>query len=182
MSQEAEDAVRTLLSSLGERVEREGLKDTPARVVRALREMTSGYEVDPREVLSRTFAEECDEVVVVRDIAFTSLCEHHVLPFTGTADVGYLPGKVVGLSKIARLVDCFARRLQIQERLTRQIAVALMEHLGARGAGVILRAHHACMGCRGVLKPRTEMVTSCMLGVFRDDRGARQELLALCRG
>lgn len=173
-------AVVELLYHIGEDPGREGLLDTPARVARALREMTSGYEEDPAEILGTTFDVACDELVVLRGIRFTSLCEHHMLPFTGTATVGYLPGaRVVGLSKLARLVLCFARRLQVQERLTRQVARAIMEHLDAAGAGVVVRAHHHCMGCRGVKQPDAEMVTSAMLGAFRDDPAARAELLAL---
>ena len=126
--------------------------------------MTSGYADDPAEILARTFEESSDEMVVLRGISFHSTCEHHMLPFYGEASVGYLPGKVVGISKLARLVDCFARRLQIQERLTRQIAESVEEHLEARGVGVIIRAHHLCMGCRGVRQQTTEMVTSAMLG------------------
>ena len=122
---------------------------------------------DPAEILSRTFEEASDELIVLRGIEFHSICEHHLLPFHGTAAVGYLPGKVVGISKLARLVHCFARRLQIQERLTRQIADAVAEHLDARGVAVVIRAHHLCMGVRGVKLPATEMITSAMLGAFR---------------
>ena len=141
--------------------------------------MTSGYGDDPAEILARTFEESSDEMVVLRGISFHSTCEHHMLPFYGEASVGYLPGKVVGISKLARLVDCFARRLQIQERLTRQIAESVEEHLEARGVGVIIRAHHLCMGCRGVRQQTTEMVTSAMLGTLRNDAMARAEFLRL---
>lgn len=178
---EAEAAVRQLLRYLGEDTERAGLKDTPGRVVRALTEMTAGKNERPEHVLKRTFEEQCDEMIVLRGIRFTSLCEHHLLPFDGTANVGYLPGKVVGLSKLARLVECFSRRLQMQERMTKQIADALEEHLSAKGSGCIIRAKHACMGCRGVRKPDAEMVTSCLLGVFRTDDKARSEFLSFCR-
>lgn len=177
-------AVRELIRWIGEDPDRPGLRDTPDRVVRALKEMTQGYSQSPAEILSRVFHEDFDEIVVVRGIAFTSLCEHHLLPFTGVADVGYLPGGkgIVGLSKIARLVDCFSRRLQVQERLTKEIAGAIEEHLEARGVGVVIQAHHSCMACRGVRKAGAEMVTSVMKGIFRDDRGARAELLELFRG
>lgn len=157
-----------------------GMEDTPQRVYRALVEMTSGYREDPATILSTVFEEPCDEVVVLKGIQFVSLCEHHMLTFTGTVDVGYIPGKVVGLSKLARLVDCFARRFQIQERMTRQIATSIMEHLKAEGAAVVVRAVHSCMACRGVKKQGATMVTSSMLGSFRTDVAARMEFLHLC--
>ncbi|HKS23806.1 MAG TPA: GTP cyclohydrolase I FolE [Thermoanaerobaculia bacterium] len=178
---EAEEAVTTLLRFIGEEPERDGLRDTPARVVKAWREMTAGYDEDPAEILSRTFAETSDEMVILRGISFYSTCEHHLLPFYGEAVVGYLPGKVVGISKLARLVECFAKRLQVQERMTRQIAEAVEKHLEARGVGVVLRAHHLCMGCRGVRQEETEMVTSSMLGTLRTDATSRAEFLRLCR-
>ncbi|MDQ3283283.1 MAG: GTP cyclohydrolase I FolE [Acidobacteriota bacterium] len=177
--EEAEDAVRTLLRYVGEDVTRDGLLDTPQRVARAWRELTSGYDEEPATILGRTFAEECDELVVLRGIAFYSTCEHHLLPFYGEATVGYLPGRVVGISKLARLVSCFARRLQIQERFTSQVADAIEEHLEARGVGVVLEAHHLCMGCRGVRQPETAMLTSAMRGVLRTDAIARSEFLRL---
>jgi GTP cyclohydrolase I len=176
----AKQAVTTILRFIGEEPERDGLLDTPARVVKAWREMTAGYREDPAEILSRTFEESSDELVILRGISFHSVCEHHLLPFIGTASVGYLPGKVVGISKLARLVHCFARRLQIQERLTRQIADAVAAHLDARGVGVIVKAHHLCMGCRGVRQQETEMVTSAMLGTLRSDATSRSEFLRLC--
>src|SRR5262245_15437847 len=176
-SANVEDAVVTLLRWVGEDPERDGLRDTPARVAKAWREMTSGYDDDPAEILSRTFDESSDEMIILRGISFYSTCEHHLLPFYGTATVGYLPGKVVGISKLARLVECFARRLQIQERMTRQIAEAVQTHLEARGVGVVLRAHHLCMGCRGVRQEETEMVTSSMLGTLRIDPASRSEFL-----
>jgi GTP cyclohydrolase I len=176
---EAEEAVTTLLRFIGEEPERDGLRDTPARVVKAWREMTAGYAEDPAEILSRTFAETSDEMVILRGISFYSTCEHHLLPFYGEAVVGYLPGKVVGISKLARLVECFAKRLQVQERMTRQIAEAVEKHLDARGVGVVLRAHHLCMGCRGVRQEETEMVTSSMLGTLRTDATSRAEFLRL---
>ena len=178
---EAEEAVATLLRFIGEEPERDGLRDTPARVVKAWREMTAGYAEDPAEILARTFDESSDELVILRGISFYSTCEHHLLPFYGQAVVGYLPGKVVGISKLARLVECFAKRLQVQERMTRQIAEAVEAHLEARGVGVVLRAHHLCMGCRGVRQEETEMVTSSMLGTLRTDATSRAEFLKLCR-
>lgn len=175
-----EDAVVRLLTWLGEDPGREGLRDTPRRVLRALAELTAGYQQDPAAILAREFTVAYDELVVVRAVPFWSLCEHHLLPFSGTAAVGYLPSdRVVGLSKLVRLVECFARRLQLQERLTVAIAEALMDHLRARGAGVVLQARHACMECRGVRAMTAETVTSAMLGRFREDAAARAELLTL---
>jgi GTP cyclohydrolase I len=179
---EGEDAVVSLIRLIGEDPSRDGLLRTPERVVKALREMTSGYREDPARILATTFDESSDELIVLRGIEFYSICEHHLLPFYGNVSVGYLPGKVVGISKLARVVDCFARRLQIQERLTRQIGSAIAEHLEARGTGVIVRAHHLCMGCRGVKLPSTELVTSAMLGTLREDAVTRAEFLRLCGG
>lgn len=176
----SEEAVKVLLRSVGENPDRDGLQGTPGRVVRALEEMTCGYRMDPKEVLSRTFEEDYDEMILLRGTHFSSLCEHHLLPFTGIAHIGYLPGKVVGLSKLARLLDCFSKRLQMQERITKQIAEALQEHLQAKGVGVVLCSSHCCMSCRGVMKGGAEMVTSVMLGVMREDRQARMEFLSLC--
>jgi GTP cyclohydrolase IA len=177
------DGVRSLLKAIGEDPDRAGLRETPARVWRAMREMTKGYWENPVEILRTTFDETCNEMVVVRGIDFTSLCEHHLLPFVGSAVVGYLPnGHVVGLSKIPRLVDCFARRLQVQERMTIQIATAMMECLNPLGVGVILTAKHACTGCRGVRKANAEMITSSLLGAFREDERTRSEFLNLGRG
>lgn len=174
------DAVVRLLEWVGEDPTRPGLIDTPARVVKAWAEMTKGYAQDPAEILSRTFPDRCDEMVLVTGIDFVSLCEHHVLPFTGTATVGYLPGeRVVGLSKIPRLVHAFARRLQVQERLTFQIAHAIDTHLKPGGVGVVVTAHHSCMSCRGVRLAGARMVTSAMLGDLRDDPRARAEFLSL---
>jgi len=177
---EAEQAVTALLRLIGEDPGRDGLRDTPGRVVKALLEMTAGYDESPAEILSTTFAEHSDELIVLRGIDFHSICEHHLLPFQGVAHVGYLPGKVVGISKLARLVHCFARRLQIQERMTQQIAHAVETHLEARGAGVIVSAHHLCMGCRGVRLPATQLVTSAMLGTLRNNAETRSEFLRLC--
>jgi GTP cyclohydrolase I len=175
----AQEAVSTLLRFIGEDIDRDGLRDTPARVVKTWREMTSGYAEDPAEILSRTFEESSDEMIILRGISFYSTCEHHLLPFYGEAVVGYLPGKVVGISKLARLVECFAKRLQIQERMTRQIAESIEKYLEARGVAVVLRAHHLCMGCRGVRQEETEMVTSSMLGTLRTDATSRSEFLKL---
>ena len=179
---DAREAVTTLLRWVGEDPSRDGLLDTPRRVAKALREMTAGYAEDPAEILATTFEESSDELVILRGISFYSTCEHHLLPFYGTASVGYLPGKVVGISKLARLVQCFGQRLQIQERLTRQIAEAVSEHLEARGVGVVVRAHHLCMGCRGARQPSTEMVTSAMLGSLRKNAVSRAEFLRLAEG
>lgn len=168
-----------LLGYIGEDAERDGLRGTPARVVKALAELTAGYAQDPAELLAVRFEATYDEMVVVRDVGFTSLCEHHMLPFVGTCTLGYIPapGGVVGLSKLARLVDVFARRLQIQERLTQQIAGAIEEHLEPLGVGVVVQAEHACMSHRGVSK-KAPMVTSCLLGVMRSKPEVRAEFLA----
>jgi GTP cyclohydrolase I len=177
------DLVDSLLVELGEDPDRQGLKSTPDRVARALRELTSGYGVRPEEVIAgAVFDQDYDEMVVVRDINFYSLCEHHMLPFFGQVHVGYLPkGKVVGLSKIPRLVEVFSHRLQIQERLTRQVAEALNSALEPRGVGVVVAARHLCMEMRGVETPGGRMMTSCMLGTFRRDPRTRAEFLDLVR-
>jgi GTP cyclohydrolase I len=183
----AETAMGIVLSHLigVENASDPGIRDTPKRFYKALLEMTEGYNQDPKEILEKEFdLEYPDEVIILKDIPFTSVCEHHLLPFYGIADVAYIPGdrnKVVGLSKLARLVDFFAKRLQMQERITRQVAEALSEHLKAKGAAVVLEAEHSCMACRGVKKAGAKMVTSCMLGVFRHDAMARSEFLTLCR-
>lgn len=174
-----ERAVRYLLEGLGEDAQRDGLRDTPKRVARAYHEMTSGYRDRPERLLATTFDVSYDEMVILKNVHFVSLCEHHLLPFTGEAHVGYMPGKkVVGLSKMARLVHCFARRLQVQERMTQQIAETMMEHLKPRGVAVILKAHHSCMSCRGVKQESAKMVTSAMLGSMRD-AAQRAEFLQL---
>ncbi|HEY1455923.1 MAG TPA: GTP cyclohydrolase I FolE [Candidatus Dormibacteraeota bacterium] len=175
--------VETLLTELGEDPERQGLKATPARVSRALRELTDGYGVRPEDVIAdAVFDQDYDEMVVVKDIPFYSLCEHHMLPFFGTSHVGYLPkGRVVGLSKIPRLVGVFAHRLQLQERLTKEIAEALNSTLEPKGVGVVVEARHLCMEMRGVQKPGGQMITSCMLGTFRRDPRTRAEFLDLVR-
>lgn len=177
---DAEDSVVRLLQFIGEDPRREGLKDTPRRVVKAWKEMTVGYGQDPAQILSTVFTEKYDEIVAVPSIEFVSMCEHHCLSFSGHAHVGYLPDKnVVGLSKLARLVDCFARRLQIQEKMTRQISDAIQEYLKPRGVAVIVEAKHSCMSCRGVMKQDSAMVTSAMLGVFSDNPAARAEFMEL---
>lgn len=176
----AENVAR-LLQFIGEDPKRDGLLDTPKRVVKALREMTVGYKMDPKAILSRTFdAGGYDEMVVLRGIGFASMCEHHMLPFTGTAVVAYIPGdRVVGISKLARLVDCYARRLQIQERLTRQIADEVHSVLSPKGYGVVLQAEHQCMSCRGVGKQGANMVTSALGGIIKEDVAARAEFMRL---
>jgi GTP cyclohydrolase IA len=173
--------VREILGQLGENPERDGLKRTPERFEKALRFLTSGYQQDPAKLLNGAmFDVAYDEMVVVKDIEVYSLCEHHLLPFFGKCHVAYLPGKrVVGLSKVARLVDMFARRLQIQERLTSQIANAIQEQLHPQGVGVILEARHLCMVMRGVEKQNSTTTTSAMLGAFRDNKQTRDEFLAL---
>lgn len=178
---EAEVGVESLIKLCGDYPDRPGMKDTPQRVTKAFLEMTSGYEKDPAAILSKRFECTSDEMVVVRGIQFVSLCEHHMLPFTGTADIAYIPnGFVVGLSKLPRLVECFAKRFQIQEGLTMQIAhamkVAVSQHVG-----VVLTAKHSCMGCRGVMQPNAEMVTSCMLGAFKENQTTRSEFLSLVK-
>lgn len=178
----AEDAVSTLLYTIGEDPAREGLIDTPKRVVKALKEMTSGYNDDPREILGTCFQADYDQMVVLKGISFTSVCEHHLLPFVGTAAVGYIPsGKVVGLSKLARVTLCFAKRLQLQEQMTTQIANAINDALSPIGVGVVISAAHQCMACRGVQMSGATMVTSALLGQMREPE-VRAEFLRLCNG
>ena len=182
---EAEAAVRTLLRWAGDDPEREGLLDTPARVARSYRELFAGYEVDPRDYLERTFEEVggYDELVVLKDIRFVSFCEHHMLPVVGRAHVGYLPtDRVVGISKLARVVHGFARRLQIQEKMTSEIANAIQEVLRPQGVGVVIEAEHSCMTLRGVNTAGASLSTSCLMGVVRDDARTREEFLRLVRG
>lgn len=181
VSEYLQKALRNFLQA-GMTQDKETLENTPGRFVKALEEMTEGYGMDPKEILSKVFEDSYDEVVILRGIEFNSLCEHHLLPFSGTVDVGYIPGRVVGLSKLARLVDCYSRRLQMQERMTRQIAEALAEHLGAKGVAVVSRGRHSCMCHRGVRKANAEMICSTMLGAFRDNSDARAEFLMLCQG
>ncbi|HEY6538404.1 MAG TPA: GTP cyclohydrolase I FolE [Candidatus Dormibacteraeota bacterium] len=178
-----ESLVRELLGELGEDPQRAGLQDTPRRVAQSLRFLTSGSEPDLDRILGQAvFKEPYDELVVVRDITFYSLCEHHLLPFYGMAHVGYLPnGRILGLSKIPRLVDAFARRLQVQERMTSEIAQTLQRHLEPRGAAVVLEADHLCTMMRGVEKPGNRTVTSSMTGIFRRDPRTRAEFMGLIR-
>lgn len=176
----AEDAIRTLLRWAGEDPAREGLRDTPGRVVEAYRDWFSGYAVDPRAYLRRTFEEMAgyDEMVVLRDIEFESHCEHHMAPIIGRAHVGYLPtNKVVGISKLARVVDVFARRFQVQEKMTAEIARCINDVLQPRGVGVVIEAVHECMTTRGIHKRGVSMITSKMLGTFRTDARTRAEFL-----
>ena len=176
-----EDAVKSILESIGEDPEREGLIDTPARVKRAWEYLMQGYKQDPQEILSKAiFTEDCNHMVIVRDIEIYSMCEHHMLPFFGKCHIGYIAqNRVYGVSKLARLVDCFARRLQLQERLTQQIAASIMEPINAEGVGVVIEAQHLCMMMRGVSKQNSKMLTSAMLGSFRDDNATRSEFLRL---
>ncbi len=181
---EAEAAVRTLIEWAGDDPDREGLLDTPGRVIRAYEELFSGYESDPREYLERTFEEVggYDELVVLRDIRVVSFCEHHMLPFLGKAHVGYLPSnRVVGISKLARVVHGFARRLQIQEKLTSEIAGAIHDILQPKGVGVVIVSEHSCMTMRGVNTPGSRLTTSSLTGVIRDDPRTRQEFLEFVR-
>lgn len=178
------DLVRRMLVLIGEDPDREGLRKTPERFEKALRFLTSGYRQDPEHLLNGAMFSVCyDNMVVVKDIELYSLCEHHLLPFFGKCHVAYLPGKkVVGLSKIARLVNMYARRLQIQERLTSQIARAIHEKLSPQGVGVIIEARHLCMVMRGVEKQHSAAMTSAMLGAFRDNKQTRDEFLSLVQG
>lgn len=179
---QAEDAVRTLLRWAGEDPAREGLVDTPGRVARSYRELFAGYETDPRDYLERTFEEVggYDQLVVLRDIRLVSFCEHHMLPVVGRAHVGYLPNqRVVGISKLARVVNGFARRFQIQEKLTAEIADAIQEILQPQGVGVVIEAEHSCMTLRGVNTPGTRLSTSSLRGVVRDDPRTRDEFTKL---
>ncbi len=178
-----ESAVREILAAVGENPDREGLLETPARVARMYAEMFSGLKTDPRIHLQKVFTEKYDEVVLVRDIDFCSMCEHHLLPFTGKAHVGYLPdGKVVGLSKLARVVEEVARRPQVQERMTEVIADLIESELSARGVAVVLEASHSCMTIRGIRRPGSLCMTSSMRGVFRNDPASRAEILGLIVG
>ncbi|MDF1764398.1 MAG: GTP cyclohydrolase I FolE [Oleibacter sp.] len=176
-----ENLYQNVLSELGEDISREGLLDTPKRAAKAMQFLTSGYTTDVNEVVNgAVFTSETDEMVVVQGIEFYSLCEHHVLPFIGRCHIGYLPdGKVLGLSKFARIVDMFARRLQIQENLTKQIADAVHEVTGCRGVGVIIEAQHMCMMMRGVQKQNSMMRTSVMKGDFRANQATREEFMRL---
>jgi GTP cyclohydrolase IA len=180
-SRELAEMVRNILTELGEEPERDGLQATPERVARSLAFLTMGYRIDPQTVVGDAlFEAEYDEMVVLPDIEVYSLCEHHMLPFFGRCHIGYLPGaKIVGLSKLARLADVYARRLQVQERLTTDIATAINDILEPRGVGVVIEAQHLCMMMRGVEKQNSRAVTSCMLGRFRTDEKTRLEFLSL---
>jgi GTP cyclohydrolase I len=183
--EDAREAVRTLIRWAGDDPEREGLLDTPKRVAKSYRELFAGYEVDPRDYLQRTFEEVAgyDQLVVLRDIRVVSFCEHHMLPVLGRAHVGYLPThRVVGISKLARVVGGFARRLQIQEKLTAEIAQAIQDILEPQGVGVVIEAEHSCMTLRGVNTPGSKLTTSSLCGVIRDDPRTREEFLSLVRG
>ncbi len=178
-----EELMRELLVRLGEDPERDGLLDTPQRMVKAMQYLTKGYQEDPEKILKEAlFDVDYDEMVIVKDIEMFSLCEHHLLPFFGKVHVAYIPNKkVIGLSKIPRLIDVFARRLQVQERLTVQIAESIQNAIHPQGVGVVIEARHLCMMMRGVEKQHSAAVTSSMLGVFRDEQETRQEFLALIR-
>jgi GTP cyclohydrolase I len=174
-----EKAVKEILFAVGEDVEREGIKGTPVRVASMYAELLSGMYEDPKEHLSGIFSETYDEIVLLRDIPFYSICEHHLMPFIGSAHVAYLPsGTVLGVSKLARIVDCFARRLQVQERLTDQIADFIMGSLKPRGVAVVLEASHSCMTIRGIKKPGSVMVTSSLRGIFKRDPKSRSEVMS----
>ncbi len=176
-----EDAIIKILETIGEDPHREGLKDTPKRVAKSYEYLMQGYKLDPHKLIqSAIFHEECNHMIIVRDIEVYSMCEHHMLPFFGKCHIGYIAqDRVYGVSKLARLVDCFSRRLQVQERLTQQIASTLMEPINAEGVGVVIEAKHLCMMMRGVSKQNSKMMTSAMLGSFRDDNATRNEFLKL---
>ncbi len=173
-------AVREILLAVGEDPDRDGLLDTPDRVARMYAEIFSGLHKDPASVLQKTFVEKYDEMVLVKDITFDSMCEHHLLPFYGKAHIAYLPkGRIVGLSKLARLVEILSRRPQVQERMTEKIADLIMEEVDARGVGVVLEAEHTCMSMRGIRKPGSLTITSAMRGQFRDNAATRSEFMSL---
>jgi GTP cyclohydrolase IA len=176
-----ENEIRKILKAIGENPDREGLKKTPERVRLSLEYLTQGYKENPENILKKAiFSEKCDEMIIVRDIEVYSMCEHHMLPFFGKCHIGYISrNKVYGVSKLARLVDCFARRLQVQERLTSQIATCLMKPIQAEGVGVVIEAQHLCMMMRGVTKQNSKMITSAMLGSFRSQIATRNEFLTL---
>ena len=178
-----ENAVREILAAGGEDPERDGLRETPSRVARLYQELFDGLDKDPAEHLRATFTERYDELVVLRDVPFNSICEHHLMPFEGRAHVAYLPdGRVVGISKLARVIDDFSHRLQVQERLTSQIADLLMDRLSAKGVAVVLEATHTCMTCRGIRKAGSVMVTSAIRGLCRSDARTRSEVMSLLHG
>jgi GTP cyclohydrolase I len=178
-----EAAVREILLAVGEDPDREGLRDTPSRVARMYAELFSGLHKDPRQMLQKTFTQKYDEMVLVKDIGFESICEHHLLPFIGKAHIAYLPnGKIVGLSKLARVLEVLARRPQVQERMTTELADLLMQELDAKGVGVVLEATHTCMTIRGVRRSDSLCTTSAMRGGFKDNQLTRSELMALIYG
>lgn len=181
MSDRIEPAVAAMLAELGEDPDREGLRETPARVARSMRFLTRGYDQDPTAIIGGAlFKEDYEEMIVMKDIDFFSLCEHHLLPFFGKAHVAYIPaGRIVGISKIARLVEVFARRLQVQERLTKQVAQTMMEQLKPAGVAVVVEAEHLCMRMRGVEKQNSVVVSSAVLGVFRTSQETREEFMSL---
>ncbi len=176
-----ENAIRKILIELGEDPDREGLLKTPKRVKKSLEFLMKGYKMDPKEIISKAiFHEECNNMIIVKDIELYSMCEHHMLPFYGRCHIGYIShNKIYGVSKLARLVECFARRLQVQERLTQQIASSIMEPIQAEGVGVVIESKHLCMMMRGVEKQNSKMITSSMLGSFRDEIATRNEFLRL---
>ena len=177
------NAVMEILLAVGEDIKREGIKQTPQRVARMYAELLGGMREDPQKHLRTIFTENYDEIVLLRNVPFYSICEHHLMPFIGTAAVAYLPsGSVLGVSKLARVVDCFARRLQVQERLTNQIADFLMQNLKPQGVAVVLEASHSCMTIRGIKKPGSIMVTSALRGIFKKDPRSRNEILSLMHG
>jgi GTP cyclohydrolase I len=178
-----ERAIREILAAIGEDPNREGLRETPARVARMYAELFAGLHDDPRAHLKKFFTEKYDEMVLVRDISFNSMCEHHLLPFTGVAHIGYVPnGKVVGLSKLARVVESVSRRPQVQERMTEEIANLLIDELDVKGVAVVIEATHSCMTIRGVRKPGSVCVTSAMKGIFRSNLSSRSEVMTLIYG
>jgi len=181
--EELESLYKKLLQNIGEDVNREGLKATPQRTAKSMEYLTAGYKLDIQEIINgAVFTSDTDEMIIVKDIELYSLCEHHLLPFFGKCHVGYLPkGKIIGLSKVARIVDIFARRLQVQENLTKQIAETIMKAVGASGVAVVIEAQHLCMMMRGVEKQNSVMKTSCMLGVFRREISTRSEFLSLIK-
>jgi len=175
-----EKAVTEILLAIGEDPQREGIRATPQRVARMYTELLAGMHHDPKQHIGRVFTEKYDEIVLLRDVPFYSICEHHMMPFIGKAHVAYLPkGKVLGVSKLARIVDCFARRLQVQERLTGQIADFIMDNLEPKGVALVLEAAHSCMTIRGIKKPGSMMVTSALRGIFKKDPKSRHEVMTL---
>ncbi len=175
-----EKAIREILLAVGEKPTREGLKDTPTRVAKMYEELLEGMRQDSTKHIKSVFSEQCDEIVLLRDIPFYSICEHHMMPFIGMAHVAYLPNeKVLGVSKLARIVDCFSRRLQVQERLTAQVADFIMDNAKPLGVAVVMEASHSCITIRGIKKPGSSMVTSALRGIFKKDPRSRSEVMSL---